>query len=237
MISGAPGPDLYTEAVATRPSYPVALLLEGRSCLVVGGGRVAHRKAVGLLDAGAVVTVVAPEVLPELEALRVRIERRRYLSGEVAGYHLCCTATGDRDVDGAVASDAAAAGVLVNAADDLENCSFILPAIRRWGPVSVAVSTDGASPALSVWLRDRLAGALTTDPGRLAALASAARAALRTDGIGTEGLDWAGFLDSLEAALRPGTTTDPDAVVSDFLERVRDRAPSPGRGGAARPSG
>lgn len=183
------------------PGYPVTLLMEGRSCLVVGGGRVAARKAVGLLDAGAVVHMVAPRVSPEAEVLAgsgLTIERRPYRSPEAASYRLVVAATGDPEVDGAVFSDAEAAGVWVNAADDPVSCSFHLPAVARRGPVSVAVSTGGASPALASWLRDRIETVL--GPGAdievLADLLSEARAALKAAGQSTEAANWRGALDS-----------------------------------------
>jgi len=189
--------------------YPVTLLVDGRPCLVVGAGPIAARKAAGLLVAGAVVTVVAPDISTAMEELAaegsvgaagegVRIERRPYRSGEAADYRLVVTATGDPVVDGAVAADAEAAGVWVNAADDPAHCSFYLPALARRGPVSVAVSTDGTSPALASWLRDRLDSELGP-PGELEALVgllAQARAEIRGAGGRTEGLNWRGALDS-----------------------------------------
>ncbi|HUZ43291.1 MAG TPA: bifunctional precorrin-2 dehydrogenase/sirohydrochlorin ferrochelatase [Acidimicrobiales bacterium] len=181
--------------------YPVTLLMEGRSCLVVGGGRVASRKAVGLLDAGAVVHMVAPRVSPEAEVLAasgLTIELRPYRSPEAASYRLVVAATGDPEVDGAVFRDAEAAGVWVNAADDPVSCSFHLPAVARRGPVSVAVSTGGASPALASWLRDRIETVLGSgaDIEVLADLLSEARAALKAAGQSTETANWRGALDS-----------------------------------------
>jgi siroheme synthase-like protein len=124
--------------------YPVDLVVAGRPVLVVGGGRVALGKVRGLLEAGARVTVVAPEVVDELAALDgVRIERRRYERGEVAGYRLAFTATGDAAVDQAVFDDGEAAGVWVNSADDPARCSFTLPARLRRGDLLVTVSTAG----------------------------------------------------------------------------------------------
>ena len=181
--------------------YPVTLLVAGRHCLVVGAGPIAARKATGLLAAGAVVTVVAPDVSAAMEALAgdaLSIQRRPYRPGEAADYRLVLTATGDPAVDGAVSADAEAAGVWVNAADDPAHCSFYLPALSRRGPVSVAVSTDGTSPALASWLRDRLDSELGP-PGELEALVdllAAARAEIRGAGGRTEGLNWRGALDS-----------------------------------------
>jgi precorrin-2 dehydrogenase / sirohydrochlorin ferrochelatase len=185
---------------AGRPLlYPVSLVVAGRPCLVVGGGPVAARKAAGLVECDADVTVIAPDVIPAIEELAGRgalsILRRPYRSGEAAAYRLVVTATGVPDVDQAVAADADAAGVWVNAADNRERCTFTLPAVHREGPVAVAVSTSGASPALASWLRRRTAEALVPEVGALAGLMEAARTALREKGIDTSGIDWHALLD------------------------------------------
>ncbi len=149
-----------TDPAPARSSYPVSLDVTGRACLVVGGGRVAARKARTLLECGALVTVIAPALAPEMEALSDRldtVERRPYATGDAARFRLVVTATGLPEVDGAVHGDAETAGVWVNSADDRAHSSFILPAVHRDGPVTVAVSTSGLSPALASWLRDRLA--------------------------------------------------------------------------------
>jgi len=184
-------------------TYPVNLDMAGRTALVVGGGRIAARKAAGLLAAGASVTVVAPEVDGAVEELvesgSLTLLRRPYQPGDAARHRLVVAATGVAEVDGQVAAEADAAGVWVNSADDPANCSFILPAILREGPVSVAVSTSGASPALASWLRDRLAATLAELLGdgtaELAALLSEARDRVKTSGRSPETVDWRGLLE------------------------------------------
>jgi siroheme synthase-like protein len=169
---------------------------------VVGGGRVAARKVAALAACGARVTVVAPDVVPSIEALEgVTVARRPYRAGEAAGYRLVITATCDPAVDRAVHDDADAAGVWVNAADDPANCSFTLPAVTRKGPVTVAVATDGTSPALAAWLRDVLADALPDRIEELAAALAAERAEVQAAGTSTEGLDWMTRIDALVAEL------------------------------------
>jgi siroheme synthase-like protein len=137
--------------------YVACVDLNGRSVLVVGGGRVALEKARGLLDCGARVTVVAPEVGDELAALPVRVVRRGFVPGDVDGQLLVVAATNDREVNKRVSAAAATRPVLCNVADDPELCSFILPALVRRDPIVVAVSTGGASPALAQRLRDEIA--------------------------------------------------------------------------------
>src|SRR5204863_7040008 len=111
-----------------EPLYPVNLRLRGQRCLVVGGGRVALGKILGLIEAGAAVTVVAPDVIPEIEELDgVEIVRRTYTLGEVAGYRVAIAATGDGVTNRQVHDDGDAARVWVNAGDAADNCTFTLP--------------------------------------------------------------------------------------------------------------
>jgi precorrin-2 dehydrogenase/sirohydrochlorin ferrochelatase len=144
---------------------PILVDLAGRRCLVVGGGAVAARKAETLLAADARVTVVAPEIGDELTRLaardvRVALERRPYRHGDLDGAALAFAATDDPDVQERVSRDGRASGVLVNAVDEPERCSFVMPAVLDRDPLLVAVSTSGASPALARRIRDDLAAAL-----------------------------------------------------------------------------
>jgi siroheme synthase-like protein len=123
------------------------------------------------------------------------VVRRPYVPGDASAYRLVVTATGDPAVDADVFSDADAAGVWVNSADDPENCSFILPSVHRDGPVTLAVSTSGRSPAFATWLRGRLAETSGPGIGALAELLGRARARLRASGASTETVDWAALLD------------------------------------------
>jgi precorrin-2 dehydrogenase/sirohydrochlorin ferrochelatase len=176
--------------------YPVSLRVAGRACLVVGAGPVAARKARDLLASDAVVTVIAPEVGESMAALSpLTILRRRYAPGDAASYQLVITATGSPDVDAAVHADAEAAGVWVNSADDPDHCTFILPSVHRDGPVTIAVSTSGLSPALATWLRRRLAEAGGPGVGALAELLGRARAQMRAEGRPTDDVAWAALLD------------------------------------------
>ncbi len=186
-----------------RFDYPVVLDVAGAQVLVVGAGPVAARKAEGLAAAGAVVRMVAPEVSAEVDqALVADLRRRVYRSSDLEGVRLVVTATGDRDVDATVAADATSAGVWVNAADQPEDCSFILPAIARNGPLSVAVSTGGASPALAQRLRDRAGELLTDEVVALAETLAARRAEVRHDGGSTEEVDWSPLIDPVVPARR-----------------------------------
>ncbi len=143
--------------MAARWAYPIFCDLRGRRCLVVGAGRVGLEKARGLADAGARVTVVAPAAEPGIAALGVRWVGRPYESADLDGCFLACAATSDPAVNRRVFEDAEARRVLCNVADVPGLCSFILPAIHRHEPISIAVSTGGASPALAQRIRDEVA--------------------------------------------------------------------------------
>ena len=148
--------------------YVACLDLEGRDCLVVGGGRVATEKVEGLLDAGAVVTVVAPQVDDALWALPVHVLERRFSASDVVGRFLVIAATSDRPVNAAVSAAASERSTPCNVADDPDLCSFILPAIVRRDPIVVGVSTGGASPALAQRLRDDIAALIGPEHVELA---------------------------------------------------------------------
>jgi precorrin-2 dehydrogenase/sirohydrochlorin ferrochelatase len=176
--------------------YPVSLVVAGRRCVVVGGGAVAARKAGSLMAAGAEVLVVAPTVSPEIRALPVQVAERPYQATDLQDAWLAIAATDDPSVNRRVSDDAAASRVWVNVADDPDACAFTLPAVLRRGPVTVAVSTGGHSPALAGWLRDQVGELLGPEIGRLAELLSEARDELQAAGRSTEGLDWRRALDS-----------------------------------------
>jgi siroheme synthase-like protein len=188
------------------PLYPVNLVVDGVACLVVGGGAIAARKAAGLHACGAKVHVVAPEVGAEVRALAgVTWEERPYAVGDVAGYRLVMAATDDPGVNAQVYEDGSAADVWVNSADDPDHCSFTLPAVSRRGPLTVAVSTGGHSPALAAWLRRHVDSEMGAEYETLLALLSEERARVRAGGHSTESLDWQKALDSdMLALIRAG---------------------------------
>lgn len=144
---------------------PILVDLAGRPCLVVGGGAVAARKVEQLIAVGARVLVVATRVgarIAELSAAEptLRVEQRRYRRADLDGVALAFAATDDPALQEAIAVQARAAGVWLNAVDEPERCSFVMPAILDRDPLVVAVSTSGASPALARRIRDDLDEAL-----------------------------------------------------------------------------
>src|SRR6187455_3070730 len=142
--------------------------LEGRSVLVVGGGRIAKEKVGGLLECGADVTVVAPEIRDDVRALPVTWLARGYEEADLERRYLVVAATEIEALNAEVARDAAARSLLCNVVDDPEKCTVILPAVHRQGPIAIAVSTGGASPALAKRLRTQIAELVGPEHAQLA---------------------------------------------------------------------
>jgi siroheme synthase-like protein len=180
--------------------YPVNLVVTGRRCVVVGAGRIAARKIAGLLDAGASVHVVAPQLGDEVRARRdtgsVTVSEREFRPDDLDGAWLATTATGIRDVDHAVFVAGEERGVWVNSADDPANCSFTLMSVVRRGDLVVTIGTNGRSPALATWLRDHVRTEMGPEYETLLELLSAEREAMRSGGRSSETADWRHALDS-----------------------------------------
>ena len=135
------------------PVYVACLRLKGRRCVVVGGGEIGLEKVEGLLACGGKVTLIAPEAVPELRALAeegsIAWERRAYEPGDLEGTFIAIAATSDTEANIAIYEDAERRAMLVNVVDVPPLCNFILPAIVRQGSMAIAISTQGASPALA----------------------------------------------------------------------------------------
>lgn len=143
------------------PFYIACLKLKGRRCVVVGGGEIGLEKIEGLLACDGDVTVIAPEAEPAVEKLAaegsIKWERRAYESGDVEGVFMAIAATNDTDVNIQVYNEAETRAMLVNVVDVPPLCNFILPAITRSGPLAIAISTAGASPALAKRMKSEIA--------------------------------------------------------------------------------
>ena len=161
------------------PFYIACLRLTGRRCLVVGGGEVGLEKVEGLLACGGAVTLVAPQAHEELVRLAdegsIAWERREYGTADLDGSFLVIAATDDSEVNIAVHEDADARAMLVNVVDVPPLCNFILPAIVRSGPLAIAISTAGASPALAKRMKREIAEQFGDHYARLAVLLNDAR--------------------------------------------------------------
>jgi siroheme synthase-like protein len=161
------------------PLYIACLRLGGRPCLVVGGGEVGLEKVEGLLACGADVTLVAPDAVEELGELAregsIRWERREFREADLDGRFLAVAATATTEVNISVYEGAERRAMLCNVVDVPPLCSFILPAIVRSGPLAIAISTAGASPALAKRLKREIAEAYGEPYAELAVILNEAR--------------------------------------------------------------
>lgn len=142
---------------------PVMLRVTDRRCVVVGGGSVAQRRVESLREAGAQVSVIAPQVEEPLLDMADTVEQRPYRPGDLDGALLVVIATDDPTVNKKVAADARAGGVLVNQADDPSHSDVVIPAHAHHGPVTLAVYTSGISPTAAAVIRRELSEALDND--------------------------------------------------------------------------
>ena len=139
--------------------YPIMINVEGRPIAMIGGGNVALRKTRDLLETGAKVTVIAPEIHDEFNDLvneygnRVVLVKREYVSGSLENYSLVFSATNSTEVNNAVYTEAHSKNIFINAVDDPPNCSFFSPSFTRKGDLILSLSTSGSSPAYAARLR------------------------------------------------------------------------------------
>ena len=164
----------------STPFYIACLKLSGRRCVVVGGGDVGLEKVEGLLACDGLLTLIAPEAHPQLERYAaegsIRWERRTYEGpSDLEGVFMAIAATSETDVNIAVYEDAERRAMLVNVVDVPPLCNFILPAIVRTGPLAIAISTAGASPALAKRIKREVAEAFGEPYAQLAVLLNEAR--------------------------------------------------------------
>lgn len=191
--------------------YPIFLEVESMPVILVGGGHVALEKIGRLVDSGADVTVVAPDLIPEVREFidegLARWLARPFQAGDTAGMGLVMVATDDGEVNRSVADEARRNGILVNAADDVANCDFILPSLAKRGGLQIASSTGGGSPAMARWLRERLEEFLDDSVIDLADLLAETRVDIRA-------------MDRECAAQCPKTKTPPPLLCEDCPNRI-----------------
>jgi precorrin-2 dehydrogenase / sirohydrochlorin ferrochelatase len=161
------------------PFYIACLRLRGRRCLVVGGGEIGLEKVEGLLACDGDVVLVAPEAEPELQRLAdegsLQWERREYEPSDLEGSFLVIAATDDSEQNIRIYHDAEGRAMLANVVDVPPLCNFILPAIIRTGPLAIAISTAGASPALAKRMKREISELFGEEYARLALMLNDAR--------------------------------------------------------------
>jgi precorrin-2 dehydrogenase/sirohydrochlorin ferrochelatase len=174
--------------------YPVFIDVQDRTCVVIGGGNIGEEKVHKLVECGAKVVVISPEVndgVSELaEGERVEWIKRQYEPGDLAEAFIAIAATDDNSVNRLVAKEAEGRNVLLNVVDVTHLCTFIAPSLARRGEVTIATSTGGASPALARKFREELTSSRLLEYADLAPLLSEARVELRRTGARVEADHW-----------------------------------------------
>ena len=174
--------------------YPVFLNLEGKRCVIIGGGTIAEGKISKLKETGAQVTIISPDATPAIQKTAkkgvVEWTARKYQTGDLEGAFLGIAATDVRQVNQQIFQEAEELGVVLNVVDDAELCAFIAPSIVERGPVTVAISTGGASPALARKLREAIAEAPALEWADLANVLSKARKQIKKRGVAVDPQRW-----------------------------------------------
>lgn len=198
--------------------FPMFTDLDGQPCVIVGGGRVALRKAEKLLPFGAEITVIAPEILPEIQRLPVTCIQRIYSENDLAEAFLVIAATNDSAVNRGIFTYCKARRIPVNAVDDPANCTFLFPALVREPPVTVGICTGGQSPVFAKYLRMLIEDALDSRTMDICAIlcryTPAVRKQFDTEKHRKEALD-----AILDLCLLEGDLPD-DAEISVLLEKI-----------------
>ena len=212
--------------LATR-YYPISLDISGRRCVVIGGGEVALRKVRALLEHGAMVQVVSPDLCPELEELlaagRIMAVKRAYEAGDLQDAFVVVAATDDVAVNKLVADEAARRRTLVNVVDMPNLSNFIVPSCLRRGDLTVAVSTGGRSPALAHRIKEEIEKHIGEEYALLTSMVGQARSEVRRDSIVVSGDDWQAALDLdvLVKLLREDRYDEAKQMLADVLRRPK----------------
>ena len=179
--------------------YPVFIDVKDRRCVVIGGGNIGEEKVLKLLDCGAQVVVISPEVNEAVSDLaggeQVTWHRREYRPGDLEDTFIAIASTDDNGVNRRIAEEAEKRNVLLNVVDVTHLCTFIAPAVARRGDVTVAVSTGGASPALARKFREELSRTRLLEYADLAPVLSEARGELKRLGVKVHPDHWQKCID------------------------------------------
>jgi precorrin-2 dehydrogenase / sirohydrochlorin ferrochelatase len=213
--------------------YPIALDVDDRRCLVVGGGAIATDKVDGLLKGGALVSVVSPVVSEKLNILAedhcVSWQQRPYQTKDLERVFLVIAATDRVEVNAQIASEARSRGILVNAVDDPPNCDFFAMSLLRRGDLQLAISTNGRSPAFARWLRERLEKTLPEEYGELLAVLAEVRDEVRLSGPIPPYEHWEiAITEEVLARVREGNLEEAKALVWQAIKAAQEE-PERGR--------
>ncbi len=192
--------------------FPLFMELKDRDCLVVGGGRVAWRKVKVLMDFGARVSVVAPEIIPEIgELVPVQLLEREFLDTDVQGRTLVVAATDNEVLNRRISGLCQEHGIPVNAVDQTQDCSFIFPAYVKQGEVVAAFSSGGQSPVMTQYLKAQIKPVMTKELGELAACLGSIRDVVHSS-VRTEGARKHLYEELLQLGLHKGENPETEEI-------------------------
>lgn len=209
--------------------FPICLNLKDKRCLVIGGGLVALRKVKVLREYQLDISIVSPEIIPELMSLvdnmKIGFIQRTFRRGDLDRCGLAIAATDNRDVNLMVADEARKVRVPVNVVDDAESSDFIFPSNLRRGEITIAISTSGLSPALARKLRSRMEENFGDEYGELVRLVGDVRLEAKEAGVKIEAKLWQEALDidSLIDLLRRGESEHAKNVLRDRLKIQKNK--------------
>ena len=219
--------DMKSKQIKPPIYYPVSLNIQGKRCVVIGGGKVALRKVKMLLDCGANVSVTSPKPHPDIAKLSkeraIHLIQREYETQDLKGAVIAIVCTDVKEVNRKVADEAKKAGILVNVADDPEPSDFIIPAFFRRVNLTVAVSTSGVSPALARKIRTKLEKSFGEEYASLLSLIGEVRSTLKEKGYIVDAEAWQEALDIdlLIQLVRSGQRKKAKAVLLNKLEACK----------------
>lgn len=202
--------------------YPVFLNLTGRRCVIIGGGQIAEGKISKLLDSGAKIIVISPDATQGIRGFtergQIKLDLRKYQEGDLQGAFLVIAATNDQAVNQEIFEEAEKQGILLNAVDDMTRCSFIAPSIVEKGPVTVAISTGGASPALARKLREKMEVSSALDWADATDVLSKARQIIKDKQIAVDPQRWQCCMtDELLTMIQAGHENEALDLLMDLL--------------------
>ena len=202
--------------------YPVFLNLTERRCVIIGGGQIAEGKISKLLDSGAKIIVISPDATQGIRGFaergQIELDLRKYQESDLQGAFLAIAATNDRMVNQEIFEEAEKQGILLNAVDDMPRCSFIAPSIVEKGPVTVAISTGGASPALARKLREKMEVSSALDWADATSVLSKARQVIKDKQIAVDPQRWQCCMtDELLTMIQAGHENEALDLLMDLL--------------------
>ena len=211
--------------------YPILLNIQGKKCLVVGGGEVALRKVKALLEHGANIETVSPDFCPELNQMAkegtIKAVQRDYKPEDLRNAFIAIAATDDNRINENVSAEARRAGIIVNVVDDPNSSDFIVPSYFKRGDIIVAVSTSGRSPALARKIRSELEKDFQTEYAQLAMLADEVRSEMKQQGVKVSSDAWQDVLNlnSLIELLRRGKNREAKEIMISKLKILEQEEP------------